>query len=373
MTVTSPVTDPTTSPVTSPVTRTPRPVRIPADQAAPTARGRVVLIGAVHEALPALEALLRLDVRVAGVVTAPAAAAARLSGHVDLAGPLAGRDVPVLRPEDANHPDAVEQVRVLRPDLLVVVGWSRLIGPELLAVPPRGCVGFHASLLPRGRGRAPVNWAIIRGAGATGNTMMLLAPGADTGAVLAQRRIPIGPHDTCADVYAAVGRAGAELLAEQVPLLLAGRARPVPQREDAATWWPRRTPEMGVTDWNRPAAAVHDWIRAQTRPYPGAFTSRDGRRVMLWGSAPPGPGEPAGPPGEVLAADLGGLRVGTAGGSVLVTTAGDPGGPVEPAGLWYRRQGWRAGEAFDPVDPAVSAWAQGRTGSGPVPAAGAVR
>ena len=336
------------------------------------ARGRVVLIGAVHEAEPALGALLALGVRLAGVVTPPSERAGPMSGYVDLARLVAGSDVPVLRATDVNDPACVERIRRLRPDVIVVVGWSRLIGAPLLAVPARGCVGFHASLLPHGRGRAPVNWAIIRGEPVTGNTMMLLAPGADTGAVLGQRRVPIGPDDTCADVYDAVGRAGARLLAEQLPRLLAGTARPVPQPEAGATYLPRRTPDMGVTDWHRPAAALHDWIRAQTAPYPGAFTSRAGRRVMLWSSVAPRPHDPAGPPGTVLAADAAGLRVATAGGSLLVTAAGDQGGPAEPAGAWFRRQGWAPGDVLDRVDPAVSRWALGLAPR-PVPVAGAVR
>ncbi|HEY6793144.1 MAG TPA: methionyl-tRNA formyltransferase [Kineosporiaceae bacterium] len=334
--------------------------------------GRVVLIGAVHEALPALQALLALGVRLTGVVTAPEARSGTMSGYVDLAVPLVGSDVPILRTGDVNDRACVEHIARMRPDVIVVVGWSQLVGAALLAVPPRGCVGFHASLLPHGRGRAPVNWAVIHGEHVTGNTMMLLAPGADTGPVLAQRRIPIGPHDTCADIYDAVGRAGADMLAEQLPRLLAGSARPAAQREELATHWPRRTPDMGIIDWDRPAAAVHDWIRAQTAPYPGAFTHRAGRRVMVWRSVPPRPPDPIGPAGQVLCADVGGLRVGTANGSVLVTEAGDPGGPIEPAGLWYRRQGWAVGETFDHVDPAVSAWALGLAPR-PAPLLGAVR
>jgi methionyl-tRNA formyltransferase len=343
----------------------------------PRTPNRIVLIGAVHEALPSLQALLAgaPRIRLAGLVTPGAEQAHGMSGHVDLVPVVAGLDVPVLRTADANDPAAVAWIRARRPDLLVVVGWSRLIGPELLGVPPRGCVGFHASLLPRGRGRAPVNWSIIRGERLTGNTMLLLDAGVDTGAVIAQRTIPIAPDDTCADVYDAVGRAGAQMLGEQLPALLAGTARPVLQHPDGATWCPRRTPEMGVTDWNRPAAAVHDWIRGQTLPYPGAFTSCHERRVMLWRSAVPRPSGGSGnggAPGTVVGADPAGLRVVTSDGSLLVTLAGDPGGPVTPAGRWFLDQGWRPGDAFDPVDPAVSAWALG-LGPRPVPAAGAVR
>jgi methionyl-tRNA formyltransferase len=122
---------------------------------------------------------------------------------------------------------------------------------------------------------------------------------------------------------------------------------------------------MGITDWNRPARAVHDWIRALTQPYPGAFTSWDGRKVMLWASAMPGPGR-TGQPGQVLALDERGPLVGTADGSVRVTAMSDAGSPPEPARLWARRNGLRPGASFGAVDEATARWA---LGLGPDPAA----
>jgi methionyl-tRNA formyltransferase len=115
---------------------------------------------------------------------------------------------------------------------------------------------------------------------------------------------------------------------------------------------------MGITDWNRPAGAVHDWIRALTAPYPGAFTFWAGRQVMLWASSGPDNGT-GGAPGEVLGVGARGIRAGTAGGSVLVSAVSDPGASPEPAGAWAGRNGLRAGGRFDPVDPVTAAWALG--------------
>src|SRR5262249_1744303 len=164
---------------------------------APRRQGRgVVFVGAVHEAETALSALIGAHADLAAVVTLTEEAAARTSGAVDrgVAATAAAARVPGIRPEDLNAEAEVARVRMLAPDLIVVVGWTRLLSPALLAIPPRGCVGFHASLLPRHRGRAPVNWAILRGETETGNTMIFLEPEVDAGDIVDQRTIPIGPE-----------------------------------------------------------------------------------------------------------------------------------------------------------------------------------
>ncbi|HJQ47131.1 MAG TPA: methionyl-tRNA formyltransferase [Amycolatopsis sp.] len=327
--------------------------------------GRIVFIGAVHEARPALAALLA-DPRaqVVTVVTPPAERARRLSGAVDLAEVAGQHGVPVLRAHDINAPEFVQAVRALEPDLLVVVGWTRLLGPALLSVPPRGCVGFHASLLPRHRGRAPVNWAILRGETRTGNTMMFLDPGVDTGDIIDQRPVPIGDDDTCATVYERIGAAGALMLATHLPALLAGTAPRRPQDPGDGQMLPRRTPDMGVLDWARPARAVHDWVRALTDPYPGAFSTLGDRRVMIWRTLPPTGSEPSGPPGTILAVYPDGVTVATHPGRVEVISMSEPDRPPEPAAAWCHRRGIRPGARFSPVVPAVGRWARGE---GPLP------
>lgn len=324
-------------------------------------RDRLVFAGAVHEAGPALQALLESPYEISAVVTAPRSQAGQLSGFVDLA-PLARQHgVPVVRTTDINDPAIVDRIRACKPDLLVVIGWSRLIGPELLGLPPRGCVGCHASLLPAHRGRAPVNWSIIRGEASTGNTLMFLAAGADTGEIVDQRTVPIGPEDTCATVYAKVGAIGAEMLRIHLPALLAGTAPRRPQRGPGDVL-PKRTPAMGITDWTRPARAIHDWIRGQTRPYPGAFTRLHGEQFMLWRSRRPADGDrPAtlAPPGTVTHVAPDGITVATGDGSLMVTEICRPGQPAQPVTTWCREVGIGPGIRFDPVDPATASWALG--------------
>ncbi len=310
---------------------------------------RVVFVGAVHEAEPALEAVLRSKAEVVAVVMPTAAMGAKQSGAVDLE-PLARRfGVPVLRTDNLNSPQDVERLRKLAPDLIVVVGWTRLLGRDVLAIPPRGCVGFHASLLPAGRGRAPVNWAILRGDTVTGNTFMYLAAEADAGDIIDQRAIAIEPNDTCGTVYARVAQAGAEMLATHMDALLSGTAPRRPQGRGAGALLPKRTPDMGITDWNRPARAVHDWIRALTHPYPGAFARWNGNTLFLWRSELPTASSLVSEPGMILGAEGDAMIVSAQDGSVRVTRVQDAGGEEEAGASWWRRRGQQC-RRFDPVD-----------------------
>jgi methionyl-tRNA formyltransferase len=320
--------------------------------------GRVAFVGAVHEAVPALGVLIDSGAEITEVVTLPAEREAATSGFVDLEPLAAAHGIPVRRCADINSAESVQRVRDLEPDLMVVCGWTRLLSAELLAVPPRGVIGFHASLLPRFRGRAPVNWAILRGETETGNTMMMLDAGTDTGDIVDQQTIPITPGDTCATVYAKVGEAGAEMLRRQLPALLAGTAPRRPQGPGDGPPLPKRTPGMGITDWNRPARAVHDWIRALTWPYPGAFTFAGDRKVMLWAATPEGTSTTQ-RPGEVLGCAENGVRVATADGTILLTSASDAGDPPGPASAWFARSGLGPGDRFEPVPPETAAWALG--------------
>ncbi|MFI7402298.1 methionyl-tRNA formyltransferase [Streptomyces sp. NPDC049541] len=320
----------------------------------------------MHEAQAALTALLRSPlVRVTAVITPPDENRNRLSGAADLPGAARAAGVPLLRENELNTPEMVARIQALDPDLMVVVGWTRLLGPELLSVPRYGCVGFHASLLPRHRGRAPVNWAILRGERVTGNTMMMLDPGVDTGDIVDQRAVVIGPEDTCGTVYDRVAQAGADMLLAHLPALLTGTAPRRPQDPAEGDVLPRRTPAMGIIDWDRPASAVHDWVRALTTPYPGAFGVLDGERVMIWRTLPPSGDEPGGPPGSVLAVEPDrGVLVATRTGGVLVTRMSSPSEPPHPAAPWSLRAGVRPGHRFEAVPDGVARWV---LGEGPRP------
>ena len=330
--------------------------------------GTVAFIGAVHEARPALDALVaETDVSVGIVVTHPSQSPTRPAGLVDLTSAATAAGSSVVHTRDANEPRVVDAVRSCHPDLLVVVGWTQLIRPELLAVPPRGCIGFHASLLPRHRGRSPVNWAILRGENLTGNTMMILSPGADTGDIVDQTPIPITPLDTCATVYDRVGQAGAAMLVKHLPALLTGTAPRSPQDPHAGDRLPRRTPEMGLIDWSLTSVELYDWIRALTSPYPGAFSSLSGRKVMVWASFLGAPAAvPGAPPGEIVAVDTEGVQVATGDGLLRLTQLSSADEEPCPAGDWSARAGLVPGMRFDPVPRDLALWCRGQ---GPKPEA----
>jgi methionyl-tRNA formyltransferase len=232
---------------------------------------------------------------VAVIFTLEPELAAKVSGAVRWDDIARRFDIPLHYVRNMNDPEAIETLRRVAPDLLFCVGWTQLLKKDVLDLPRLGCLGFHASRLPAYRGRAPVNWAIINGERQTGNTLMFLDEGVDTGDILAQRTFPIEDHDTCATVYEKVARSEDEMIREVMSLIHEGRMPRRPQDHAAATVMPRRRPGDGIVDWTRTTKQLHDWVRALTHPYPGAFTTLEGRRVWIWKASPwrPGPGGPA--------------------------------------------------------------------------------
>jgi len=283
---------------------------------------RTVFIGAVEEGRRCLDAMLEAGERFVGVVTLTDALAARTSGAVGFDDLPASRGIPVVKVRDLNVSAGIEAVRELAPDLILVIGWTRLLGAEILKIPRLGCVGFHASLLPRYRGRAPVNWAIINGESETGNTLFFLDEGVDTGDVIDQRRIPIAYEDTCSTLYRKVADSAVEMLAEHLPLLKQGRAASRHQDHALATVMPRRRPEDGVIDWSCGSRRLYDWVRALTHPYPGAFAILGGRRLFVWeareASEPSGDAARDAAPGTVLGVSGRDLLVAVGGGALAL-------------------------------------------------------
>ncbi|MGD8451511.1 MAG: methionyl-tRNA formyltransferase [Phycisphaerae bacterium] len=174
----------------------------------------------------------------------------------------------------------------LRPDVAFVVGCRVVIPPEVYEVPPRGTLAVHDSLLPANRGFAPLNWALLNGADHTGVTLFCLSERTDAGDIVSQERVPIGPDDTAPQVYERVCAATVRLVCAAHQTLLAGELPRIAQDESAATWCCPRTPEDGLIDWSAPTARVYNQVRALTRPYPGAFTYHDGRRLYVWRARP---------------------------------------------------------------------------------------
>jgi len=243
---------------------------------------KIVFVGAHMESRAPLSYLIEQRYDVSGLVTLDPDSLQKMAGAVDLSSAAEAARIPVLRVKNINEPRATSWIQEKSPDLLLVVGWTQLLKRELLALPKLACLGFHASLLPKYRGRAPVNWAIINGETVTGNTMIVLEPNADAGDIVAQRTITITDEDTCRTVYEKVGQTEVEMLHEVLPLIQKGTLPRRKQDDRQATVMPKRRPEDGRIDWTRSTREVYNWIRALTDPYPGAFSILDGKHFWIW-------------------------------------------------------------------------------------------
>lgn len=189
--------------------------------------------------------------------------------------------VPFIMPDDPNDPTIIAQLTALQPDFLFSFYYRQMLGSTLLALPRRGAYNLHGSLLPRYRGRVPVNWAVIRGETLTGATLHAMTLKPDQGDILAQQSVPIGPNDTAHEVFLKVVEAGERALTQILPDLLAGRVTPVPQNLSAGEYCGGRRPEDGRIDWSLPAQAIHNLVRGVAPPYPGAFTWVDGTPLRI--------------------------------------------------------------------------------------------
>jgi methionyl-tRNA formyltransferase len=188
---------------------------------------------------------------------------------------------PVVAPQDPNAPDVVQRIRSSAPDILFSFYYRRMLGPRLLALPRLGAYNMHGSLLPKYRGRSPVNWAILKGERETGATLHEMVAKPDAGCIVDQERVPIGPNDVAREVFDRVTAAAATVLDRSLPALLSGTAKLVPQNLAAGSYFGGRRPEDGRVDPAWPAPRIHDLVRAVAPPYPGAFCFLAGRKVRL--------------------------------------------------------------------------------------------
>jgi len=243
-----------------------------------TIQARIVFMGSPDFAVPTLEALAA-RYPVIGAVTQPDRPAGRGRTLVPPAVKLAAQalGLSLIQPERLRAPEAMEQLRAWAPDVIVVAAFGQILRPDVLDLPKFGCVNIHASLLPRWRGAAPIQAAILAGDAETGVTIMKMSAGVDTGPLLSQRSIPILSEDTAGSLFGKLSHFGAELLLETLPLYLSGKIQPQPQDDSRATYAPMLKKEDGLLDFTRPAEELARRVRAMN-PWPGAF--------MLWQDAP---------------------------------------------------------------------------------------
>jgi len=256
---------------------------------------RIVFMGSPEFAVPALNALARRYLLV-GVVTQPDRPAGRGQTLVPPAVKAAalGLSVPVMQPLKLSLPEAMAQLQAWAPDLIVVAAFGQILRPAVLDLPRYGCINVHGSLLPRGRGAAPIQASILAGDEVTGITIMKMDPGVDTGPILTQRALPIAPEDTCGTLFAKLAPLGAELLLETLPRYLSGELVPRPQPEEGVTYAQMLKKKDGLLDFTKPAIELERRVRAMN-PWPGAYFDWNGaplkvHRARFSGEKSPGAG-----------------------------------------------------------------------------------
>jgi len=244
---------------------------------------RIVFMGSPDFALPVLSSLAAVrNYQVIGVVTQPDRASGRgrelkMPPVKTLALEL---NIPVMQPEKLRAPDAMDQLRALNPDLIVVAAFGQILKKDVLDLPRYGCINVHASLLPRWRGAAPINAAILAGDEETGVTIMQMDVGLDTGPMLAKKSVRLKPDDTTGSVLQAISTLGAKLLIETLPEYISGNLKSVPQSEEGATYAPMLKKEDGMLDCMRSAIELERRVRAMN-PWPGAWFAWNGNPLKV--------------------------------------------------------------------------------------------
>lgn len=246
---------------------------------------RIVFLGTRKMGLECLKFLLNeyKDVLVA-VLTLDESKAKNTAGFVPFDTLLKKFDVDYFKIKDINSRESLDIIRRSKPDILIQVAWSQIISKEVLEISKITNIAFHASLLPAYRGGSPVNWALIRGEKSWGTTMYHMTPNLDNGDIIGQKKFRVSREDTCKTVYEKVTRANVVMLKKYLPMVLSGSAPRKKQPAIKENLTPRRKPEDGLIDWTKTSLELYNWIRAQTHPYPGAFTYWRGKKVYIWRS-----------------------------------------------------------------------------------------
>lgn len=246
---------------------------------------RVIFMGTPDFAVPSLQALLDRGDDICAVFTQPDKPKGR--GHKLQPPPvkeLALRhSLPVLQPDTLRDEAVQESIAELEPDAIIVVAYGKLLPPKVLSVPRLGCINVHGSLLPKYRGAAPIQWAVINGEKTTGVTTMFMAEGMDTGDMLLKSETEVGPEETSGELFDRLKLLGAKLLTETLDKLEQGELKAIPQDGTQATLAPLLKKEMSALDWSEPAQRIHDRIRG-LNPWPCAAAVLDGKRIKLLAS-----------------------------------------------------------------------------------------
>lgn len=315
---------------------------------------RIVMLGTGGFALPTFVHLCETGHRVVALVTQPDRPQGRKQEIVPSRIKVAAteRGIPVEQPEDVNAPESLGMIRAFAPDLLVTAAYGQILSGELLGIPTLGGINLHGSVLPRYRGASPVARAIANGDAETGVTVIRMTPRIDAGGMIAFARTPIDPDETAGELEDRLAMLGAPLVVESIAALEAGTARILPQESAKVTKAPKLRKEDGIIDWSKPAAAVHNLVRAM-QPWPTASTGwsraaepdREPLRLIVH-KTEPAAGE--GKPGEVIEAEGDRLVVAAGQGAVRLITVQLPGKKAAPVADFLRGHRVAPGDRMGP-------------------------
>ena len=238
-------------------------------------------LGFHQEGIPALLGLLESGIELESVITLDQSALVKRSAAVGYANVLSPCDVVLHEVSNINDASSISLLKSLDLDLLLVIGWSQILHQDALATARLGVIGSHASMVPHNRGSAPINWTLIRGETTAGNSLIWLSEGVDEGSIIDQMEFPVTPYDTCETLYQNVAETNHRMIERTLPQLFSGRKPGRRQPHTNETLLPRRRPADGLLDWNQPAQQLYDFVRALTRPYPGAFSFLDGQKWII--------------------------------------------------------------------------------------------
>jgi methionyl-tRNA formyltransferase len=229
------------------------------------------------------------------------------------------KGVPIFTPEKISTPEWLEQIAALQPDLILSAYYRNMISTKILGLARLGAFNMHGSLLPKYRGRAPINWAVLHGESSIGMTLHRMVKAPDAGAIVDQEAVEIGPRDSAEDAFRKALPCARRVLERQIDLLLRGRAKETPQDDAQATYFGGRKPDDGRIDWTQTSVQIFNLIRAVTDPYPGAFTEVGTKRLMVWWAEPESAAsqDMEGKPGEILSLDP--LVIATGDGAIELT------------------------------------------------------
>ena len=243
---------------------------------------RIVFMGTPDFAVPCLRELIAHKHEIAAVVTQPDRPKGRGNKLAESAVKIFAREsgIAIFQPEKIKTGEFVQILRDLAPEAIIVVAFGQILSQEILDIPPLGCINVHASLLPKYRGAAPINWCIINGDKTTGVTAMYMDKGMDTGDIILKKEIEIGEDENAGELHDRLSELGASALSETMELLIEGKIERTPQNNEEATYAPIMTKELGRIDWSRDAKDIRNLIRG-TYPWPGAFSSYNGKMFKI--------------------------------------------------------------------------------------------